>query len=338
MQHIKPRVNYESSFVFLLRLISALSMVGFILPLCSSDPVKEVKCKHSNVQWNYLKGILHSCRIDSQKIDDRGYTISSSSNASVDVLDIQNTTDIKFIPENIADKFPQLIVLQVINCSVETISDKNFKNLRKLKYLHLPLNQIDVIERNAFKDLVKLEWLSLFHNQIEYVSSQLFASLESLKFLHLGENRIEVLCSKVFHPLKKLEVLNLKKNQIHYLHETILDNLPNLRNVSLSNNNFNGVNEKLFDSNKKLEFIWLHGNFITSINSKMFDNLSNLKYLNMENNTCVNKMYAKKTFNRDAIRIDLKTNCQPTKMQLEACMEQNQKLDQNLMMPDDNHL
>lgn len=301
-------------------------LIALTSPTWSS---KNVICKHSNVQWNSFKRILHSCRIDKQRIDSPDFTITSTSNLTVDVFDIQNPLLVTYVPENIAEKFPQLIVLQVINCTIEAINDKSFSNLKKLKYLHLPMNEIEVIDRNAFKDLVKLEWLSLFHNKIEYLSVKTFASLENLKFLHLGENKIDVLHSGTFTSLKKLEVLNLKVNQIKFLDEKIFSTLPNMRNLSLSFNHFTAIDVSLLKVNLKLEYIWLHGNALVSLDSTMFDEMKSLKYLNMENNTCVNDMYAKNTFDLEEIRRNLKENCKPVMELLKICKSQEKQFKLN---------
>lgn len=320
------------------RLLQAFLLIAFASQTWSQ---KSVSCKHSNVQWNSFKRFLHSCRIEGQRIDSQGFTITSTTNLTVDVLNIQNPLLVTFMPENIAGKFPQLIVLQVINCTIESINDRSFVNLKKLKYLHLPMNEIEVIDRNAFKDLVKLEWLSLFHNNIEYLSVRTFASLENLKFLHLGENRIDVLHSGTFTALKKLEVLNLKNNHLKFLDEKIFSTLLNLKNLSLSNNHFTALDENLLKFNVKLERIWIHGNELQSLDSSMFDDMKSLKYLHMENNTCIDKLFGKKAFVTEEIRSSLRESCRPLKEQLKLCRSNVKQIELNsekLEIIKDNHL
>lgn len=315
------------SFSLLPRLLFILSALSALL--CASAQ-KEVTCKHYNAQWLYFKRNLFTCRIEKQRIDDVGFIITSTTNTTVDVLDIQSSTDVKFIPENIADKFPQLIALQIFNCSVESISEQNFKSLRKLKYLHLPRNEIESIDKNAFKDLVRLEWLSLFHNNIEYLHSQVFSSLENLKFLHVGENRLEALSPRIILPLKKLEVLNLKKNQIEFLNENIFDVLRNIRNISLSHNRFETIEKSLFKNNSKLEYIWLHANQLKSISSDIFDDMKSLKYVNLEAASCIDHLYFMNTFSHEKLRNDLAERCQLLKEKLETCTANEAELSRKL--------
>lgn len=304
--------------------MTAFVFIAILSIALSSKNLKEVKCKHSSVQWNYFKRSLFSCRIENQKIDDIGFTITRSSNTTVELLDIQNATEVKYLPANIAEKFPHIVAFQVYDCSVESINEVNFKNLLKLRYLHLPRNEIEHIDNNAFRDLIKLEWLSLFHNKIEYIDPRIFRTLQHLKFLHLGENRIEVLSSTTFVPLRQLQVLNLKKNKINFLHHSTFELLGNLKNLSLSNNNFIEIEDLLLKNNSRIEYIWLHANKIKFLKSSIFDHMKNLKYLNLEENVCADKKYFQETFSVEVIKNDLQTNCGSPKEQLESC-EANQK-------------
>lgn len=68
---------------------------------------------------------------------------------------------IEFFPENIAEKFPNLIGLNAKSCSLETLSKENFKNFHKLRSMTISYNFIEKISTDTFMDLKLLEILDL---------------------------------------------------------------------------------------------------------------------------------------------------------------------------------
>lgn len=66
---------------------------------------------------------------------------------------------IKFLPETLAEKFPNLIIMWAQSCSIEKISKNNFKSLNKLRGLAIGDNRIEKIASNTFGDLLSLTHL-----------------------------------------------------------------------------------------------------------------------------------------------------------------------------------
>lgn len=82
-------------------------------------------------------------------------------NDNVTGLRMYGNKKIKFLPLSIDKVIPNLVAYSASHCTIKTISKDNFKNLNKLKELHLRDNLIEKIYGNTFEDLVALEQLNL---------------------------------------------------------------------------------------------------------------------------------------------------------------------------------
>lgn len=94
-------------------------------------------------------------------INDIGFLITSPRNDSIGGLYFLNNKKVEYLPENTAEKFPNLKILHAQGCSIKSVSKQNFKNLKTLRYLTLRDNEIQKIESDTFLDLVALEKLYL---------------------------------------------------------------------------------------------------------------------------------------------------------------------------------
>lgn len=93
-------------------------------------------------------------------IDSPGFTISSR-DETIGGLMFDGNRKIRFLPENVVGKFPNLFAYWAQSCSVTKISKTNFAKLVKLKDVRLYSNQIQKIPSNTFADLRSLERLDL---------------------------------------------------------------------------------------------------------------------------------------------------------------------------------
>lgn len=94
-------------------------------------------------------------------IDMPGLKLSSVENKAVGAIFINNNKKIEFLPNNVYESFPQLVVLKASFCSIRSIGKQNFKNLHKLKRLNLDGNQITKILDDTFEGLEALEYIDL---------------------------------------------------------------------------------------------------------------------------------------------------------------------------------
>lgn len=94
-------------------------------------------------------------------INDTGFLITTPRDDSVGGLSLHNNKKVEYLPENTAEKFPNLKILHAQGCSIKSVSRQNFKNLKTMRYLVLQNNEIQKIESDTFLDLVALEKLYL---------------------------------------------------------------------------------------------------------------------------------------------------------------------------------
>lgn len=76
---------------------------------------------------------------------------------------------IRFLPEKVAETFPNLVYYEATGCSLKEISQINLENLTKLETLDLSRNQIIKISNNTFGNLTSLKDLDLSKN-LQFVS------------------------------------------------------------------------------------------------------------------------------------------------------------------------
>jgi Leucine-rich repeat (LRR) protein len=79
----------------------------------------------------------------------------------IKAFDCSDNKNIQFLPENVGDRFPNLLYHNASNCNITNVSKKNFQGLFKLKVLDLSHNRIEKIPSNTFDDLDELEQLLL---------------------------------------------------------------------------------------------------------------------------------------------------------------------------------
>lgn len=88
-------------------------------------------------------------------------TIDSPKDVSVRRLEFYENKKISFLPEKVAESFPNLVYYDARDCSIKSISKNNFGLLSLLEILYLADNQIEQIPNNTFQDLTSLAELRL---------------------------------------------------------------------------------------------------------------------------------------------------------------------------------
>lgn len=227
---------------------------------------------------------MRTCDISDQTVSKEGFRIYSPLDPSVQGLSVQNTSNVKSLPENLENIFPCLLVLEIYDFKIESVSDEDLRGLKNLKSLNLGSNEIEWISSDAFRDLCSLELLKLSNNKIEYLGANIFDETVNVQRLELNGNKIE------------------------FLRENIFQRLGNLKSVSLSFNKLSNVPGKLFQSNLKLECIDFTSNKIQFIIPVMFDHLKKLSYVNLEENDCIDKYYDQEAL--ASMKSELSSKCQ----------------------------
>ena len=92
-----------------------------------------------------------SCKIYHQDIDVEGLTIANPKDKELGGFSIEDNKKVKYLPEHIADLYPELVIYEVQQCSIRTVNVKHLKGLTKLEVLNLWNNEIESIDRGSFK-------------------------------------------------------------------------------------------------------------------------------------------------------------------------------------------
>lgn len=105
---------------------------------------------------------LKTCLMNSTtEISESVTNITSRRDFAVEGVWLQGNKNVRFLPQNTARIFPNLLGLTAAECSIKTITYENFRKLFKLRMLLLGHNEIDEIVLGTFDDLRSLQLLNL---------------------------------------------------------------------------------------------------------------------------------------------------------------------------------
>lgn len=193
------------------------------------------------------------------------------SNMTIDQVLKVNFTDstVEEIPNEILQTFFRLVDISAEKQGVQIINRKSLNFGEFLRQLHLPGNQIEVLEESCFVEASGLEYINFAENQIKDIHKDAFKGLANLNYLSLSVNQIEQLHENVFQHLVKLTQIYLNRNK--------LESVPN----------------NLFETNVNLQIVYLSYNSILYIKPTMFSHLSHLNMLIVSRNNCTNDDWEK---------------------------------------------
>lgn len=140
-----------------------------------------------------------------------------------------------FLPQNLAEHFPHLNDLRVIECGLYEVDFSVFEGL-DLFNLNLTKNKIRDVPVNTFADLANLHELDLSFNKIHMLHDDVFVSLKSLQKLCLNNNYLTSITVELLRNLENVRSLFLQENQLKFIGATLLTPLTSLELVDLSGN------------------------------------------------------------------------------------------------------
>lgn len=123
----------------------------------------EVSCENMKIhRWDIFAGELNTCLLMTDvAIITPDTSIASNKDETIEGILFDGNKRVKFLPVSVSEKFPNLTGISAWNCAIETVSNRNFKNLSHLVALGLGSNQIETIDENTFEDLFSLKKLYL---------------------------------------------------------------------------------------------------------------------------------------------------------------------------------
>ncbi|XP_017104439.2 leucine-rich repeat-containing protein 15 [Drosophila bipectinata] len=190
--------------------------------------------------------------------------LSQAPIAGMTMLTFLNSSIAK-IPHLLFDTFPDLQVLRMENCSLETFEKPQFEGASNLMGLYLGHNRLKDIPKNIFLGADNLATLHLQGNQLKQLGNHSFHALKEVKELSLADNQLEQLALGVFSGMRKLVDLNLAGNRLEALPRGLFDRNLNLTKVNLGRNLFSAFESELLRLQPRLTQLDISGNIIQEL-------------------------------------------------------------------------
>ena len=249
------------------------------------DVVKEKyeKCFTCEFAYTQLSNIKEAIEIDRK-----------NNGTVVDVKKVQITGGVlNFIPEKIFQVFPKLSHLGVKSTTAESLGVDFFKGADELQVFEYQLNNVKIVNANAFEYASNLKTIALDGNNIEKIDSNAFRKLARLKSLVLSRNKLFKIDPLWFQDMQNLFKLEMIQCNIQNIDDRSFGFLTSLKRLYMNKNEITKLEKHAFKKNLQLEYIDFAGNKIKEIPGRLFSNLNNLNYLNLALNECINSEYVK---------------------------------------------
>jgi Leucine rich repeat/BspA type Leucine rich repeat region (6 copies) len=259
-----------------------------VLVIQYGSALKDVTCIQGEGDASYKV----QCAMGEEVIDEPGIKLDISQNAGSVHFWIQDNENVKVLPTNVVNTFPNIFGYNVANCTVERVISSDFKYMTSLVELNLFNNEISDIAEDAFVDLRSLNLLDLSNNRLKHLSNNIFKGLTALVRLFLDRNRIESVDENSFKALEMLERLRLDNNSITILPEHLLRNVVKIEQISLSQNKLETLHRDFFDTNPRLITVLLEKNNLSVLSYTLFSNKKNLSLVNLLGNVCINSTFS----------------------------------------------
>lgn len=169
-----------------------------IMCLTLSSNAAMLDCTYSVMNFWFVNG-LYCCTArlvllgDPFVVNDVSQNhLADNSNSNVTGLRIIHQ-DIKQLPRDLENFYPNLESIDLQASKVEAISKDDLKGLLNLKQLHLNDNKIKVIESDLFADSPLMVAISFYNNPVVHVAHNVFDNLPELKTLHF---ELSICCSQ----------------------------------------------------------------------------------------------------------------------------------------------
>jgi hypothetical protein len=194
--------------------------------------------------------------------------------------------NLKFLRKDkfLHSKLTQLDYLAIQSCGIESVETGAFNGLKMLIELSLNYNKISEIERGTFENLTTLERLYLERNRITNLEPDTFLGLRNLRIIELDYNNIEYLHPDMFINAYHLESLTLSENPLQIPTDKHFISSPSLRHLDLSHCNISSISVETFSKVRDLNKLNLYFNDLKNLDVNILKNLPQLSefliYLN----------------------------------------------------------
>lgn len=194
-----------------------------------------ITCNPQTVSFYHL-GNISTCVISNQTVDSEGTVLNGTSSSKVKGFQMTFSDDVKFLPENLVEKLPRLIVYDVRSTAVTSVEKKHFRDQLDLKYIDLSENRIKSVSSEAFSDCENLVYLYLNDNKISFLATDIFSPLINIRTLSLNTNELFEIPKNFLASNNKLEFLFLDSNRLEIVESSFIDHLSSLEEFTVFKN------------------------------------------------------------------------------------------------------
>ncbi|XP_017141112.1 carboxypeptidase N subunit 2 [Drosophila miranda] len=240
-------------------------VVAWWLPLATPEPSSPSGATGGQLRRLWLQDHCHAGICTNVQIGRSDYVILSQAPIPNQLMLTFINSSIAKIPHLLFDTFPDLQMLRMENCSLETFEKPQFEGASNLMSLFLGLNRLKDIPKNIFLGADNLATLHLHGNQLKHLSNHSLHALKELKELSLADNIIEQLPLGLFGGMRKLMDLNLAGNRLTALPRGIFDKNLNLTRINLARNRFTAFESELLKLQPRLSLLDISGNIIQEL-------------------------------------------------------------------------
>lgn len=157
------------------------------------------------------------------------------SSSNVEELSIQQKK-VAYMPNGIGDVFPQLDLLFIAECGLQSVKKENFENMKRLTMLSISQNNIKQLPVDVFYNLKSLEWVDIGENLLTSLPENLLDNAPDLQEIYAYRNKFEFLNGALFKNNLKLERIEFDQNRLKTIVNLDLFRFKKLRVICMRYN------------------------------------------------------------------------------------------------------
>jgi Leucine-rich repeat (LRR) protein len=289
---VRSNLGFKTSFSkhFFRRFLVAVLAFNLLASIDANPVGNEVECRLQllgefvkNWETDNFDQVI-GCIFDELSISEPHTRLSNPVNQSVTKLELSDANNVNYLPDNIAEVFPNVRRIKGYRTGLKTLTYSNLQNLSNVDEIWLRFGEMESIEENAFKDTPKVKEVLLSNNKLKALPENLFSNLEAVKDIRLNSNELTRIEPNSFSNNKQLITLWLSSNKLKNIEPGTFDNLHVLIDLKLDDNEISELQPIIFKDNKELTMLSLSGNKFASFDSNLFAGLTKVYYFSLSSN------------------------------------------------------
>lgn len=228
-------------------LIKILILFSAFVAFTSSQNVVELTCDYSTTSRGEYVCLLANIEINDRNTLVRfgGLHLPGRTNLDVNIVSVTRSRMPFIIPE-IYDEFPNIHELDLQFAGLNEIDQ--IPAMPNLRTFIAYSNNIERVRSNTFINVgATLETIDLQLNNIQLLESDAFAGLARLEYLYLRFNQISFPPIGIFWPLTNLWIIDIESNDFRQIDETLFARNTRLNSIFADRNGIDRISPRFAD-------------------------------------------------------------------------------------------